>query len=102
MRVLSAAVALAVGMAFFAVCLGTCLAATGEHACCEKGQGFTVLSASTDCCHVTSGVRSKLTTSMAQATVTTWIPQSSRAPLPVPPVVAAVPAASSPPLVLRI
>jgi hypothetical protein len=103
MRVASAALAFAYALAFFAVCLGTCLAATDEHACCEKPAGFTAASTSTDCCHVTAGVSSKMATSMAHVpTAAAWKPEVSATSFRVTRAVLPVEAAASPPLVLRI
>lgn len=103
MRVASAVLALAHGLAFLVVCLGTCLGAKDAHACCPEGQDFTITDdASTDCCHVTAGVCSTLTTSVATLAAAAWIPHSSHAPAPLARVVSVVDAATSPPLVLRI
>ena len=103
MRAVTAALALAYGLAFLVVCFGTCLAKSDEHACCQKGQGFTVAAAATDCCHVTSGVSSKVTTALPDAPVlATWCPPVSSPFGRSLTVSAIVPASSSPPRILRI
>ena len=105
MRVVSAAVALAYGLAFLAVCLGGCVSAATpeEHACCkQQAEGSASLEApSADCCKVVSAVGSKLSTASAPAIApTTHAAQLavSLSPSPLWPRTLT----ASPPLVLRI
>jgi hypothetical protein len=105
MRLVSAAVALAYGLAFLAVCLGGCvgIATAEEDACCQQAEGSDSLeAASADCCKVVSAVGSKLSTASAPAVAPTTYAAQLAVSLSASPLWPQTTLTASPPLILRI
>jgi hypothetical protein len=104
MRPFSALLAVAYVLSFVAVCLGGCMgAAPAEHGCCQDQQGLKSAQAGKDCCTVVPGLAGKCVPSAV-----TPVETSAAVPAAIAVVTAAahtlvpLPAAASPPLILRI